>query len=115
MLCLYKNYCEENNIDKELQKKYSEQIYSFVMKHSEEFNGILNDSFNIKVDNFIKEIQNNLLSKIKRLSKISKSCGKLSNEDILKNMEASLKSAFYMHFRYLYNYREELNVSKEWC
>lgn len=115
LLNLYKGYCQEKSKEKDLQKKYSEKIYKFVINHSNEFNGILTNSFNIKIENFIHEIQKNLLSKIKRMCKISKARGKLSDKNILENMEAALKSAFYMHFRYLYNYRKELNISNEFA
>lgn len=49
------------------------------------------------------------------MCKISKARGNLSDKNILENMEAALKSAFYMHFRYLYNYRKELNISNEFA
>ena len=113
LLDLYKNYCKKIVKDNNLKIKYNDKICEFVISHSEEFNGVLTNNFNIKIDNFIHEIQKNLLSKIGRMCKISKKKGKLTDSNILENMEASLKSAFYMHFRYLYNNREELNISPE--
>ena len=47
------------------------------------------------------------------MSKIEKVKGKLTETNILENLEAALKSAFYMHFRYLYNYRYELEIEDE--
>ena len=43
---------------------------------------------------------------------IEKEKGDLSKDDLLSNIECAFKSAFYMHFRYLYNNAEELNLSK---
>lgn len=113
LLNLYKNYCNEIAEDNNLKIKYNDKICEFVLSHSEEFNGVLTNHFNIKIDNFIHEIQKNLLSKIRRMCKISKNKGNLTDRNILENMEASLKSAFYMHFRYLYNNRNELDISQE--
>lgn len=113
LLNLYKSYYNEKKDDKSLKIKYNDKICEFVIKHSEEFNGVLTNNFNIRIDNFIHEIQKNLLSKISRMCKIFKTKGKLSDDNILENMESSLKSAFYMHFRYLYNNKDELNISQE--
>ncbi len=113
LLNLYKNYCNEIAEDNNLKIKYNDKICEFVLSHSDEFNGVLTNHFNIKIDNFIHEIQKNLLSKIRRMCKISKNKGNLTDTNILENMEASLKSAFYMHFRYLYNNRNELDISQE--
>ena len=115
LLNLYKNYCNEIVEDNNLKIKYNDKICEFVISHSEEFNGVLTNQFNIKIDNFIHEIQKNLLSKIRRMCKISKNKGNLTDNNILENMEASLKSAFYMHFRYLYNNRNELDISQEFA
>ena len=87
-------------------------IFEFVIKHSLEFNGMLEASFNIKIENFIKEINKNLINKIKRMKKIEMEKGKLPHQDILDNIESALKSAFYMHFRHLYNNIEEYNINK---
>ncbi|MDO5569152.1 MAG: DNA adenine methylase [bacterium] len=113
LLNLYKNYCNEENVNKYTKIKYNDKICDFVIRHAEEFNGVLTEQFNIKIDNFIHEIQKNLYSKIYRMNKIEKIKGLLSDESILDNMESSLKSAFYMHFRYLYNYKNELKINEE--
>ena len=113
LLDLYKNYCNEVNENSNLKIRYNDRICEFVISHSEEFNGVLTNHFNIRIDNFIHEIQKNLLSKIRRMCKISNNSGNLTDSNILENMESALKSAFYMHFRYLYNNRSELNISQE--
>lgn len=117
LLNLYKLYCKKSNdikySDNDLKIYFSDKICHFVLKHSEEFNGILTENSNIKIENFLHEIQKNLYSKISRMRKIELKKGKLKNNNILENLEAAFKSAFYMHFRYLYNYKEDLNITKE--
>ena len=115
LLSLYKNYCKEKNKSNLTKVKYNDKICDFVIKHSSEFNGILSENFNIKIENFIHEIQKNLYSKISRMYKIENSRGKLDDDNILENMECALKSAFYMHFRYLYNYRDDLKIEEEFA
>ena len=87
-------------------------IVNFVLKHSKEFNGMLESNFNINLENFIKELNKNLVSKTKRMKKIELEKGKLPHQDILDNIESAFKSAFYMHFRHLYNNIEKYNIEK---
>jgi DNA adenine methylase len=87
-------------------------IAEFVFKHSKEFNGMLESSFNINLENFIKELNKNLVSKTKRMKKIELDKGKLPKHDILDNIESAFKSAFYMHFRHLYNNIKKYNIEK---
>ena len=103
----YLDFSEEQVTEKEVDNWLS----SFVLLHAQEFNGMFSTSFNVNMDNFLKEIKKNFKSKIKRMTKIEKERGKLSEKDILNNIEASLKSAFYMHFRHLYNNIDEYNIS----
>lgn len=93
------------------EQKVDNWLSSFVLLHSQEFNGMFSTSFNVNIDNFLKEIKKNFKSKIKRMAKIEKERGKLPDKDILDNIEASLKSAFYMHFRHLYNNIDEYSIS----
>ena len=93
----------EYSLNKIDENKVEDWIYSFVLKHSSEFESMFETSFNVNIENFLKEIKKNIISKCKRMKKIELDRGKLPESDILENMEASLKSAFYMHFRHLYN------------
>lgn len=116
LLSLYKNYSKQVNkekINKRIKVNYSDKIYEFVLEHSEEFNGLLSEHFNIKIENFLSEVKKNLLSKIERMRKIELNRGKMSNQNILENFECAFKSAYYMHFRYLYNNRLELDIEDE--
>ena len=85
------------------ENRIKDNIYEFVLNHGNEFEGMFKTSFNINIENFVLEIRKNILSKMKRMKKIESERGKLPDSDILDNMESSLKSAFYMHFRHLYN------------
>ncbi|MHB1661867.1 MAG: DNA adenine methylase [bacterium] len=90
-------------------------IISFVLAHSLEFNGMFDCTFNVNIENFVKEINKNLFSKINRMKRIESEKGKLPDKDILDNIEASLKSAFYMHFRHLYNNIQKYNIEKSFA
>lgn len=116
LISLYKKYKLNIKKSKNIKKyktTFSDKIYEFVFAHSSEFNGMLTEHFNIKIDNFLFEIKKNLLSKIERMYKIEQKKGKMDDNNILENIECALKSAYYMHFRYLYNNRVELEISDE--
>jgi DNA adenine methylase len=87
-------------------------ILDFISKNLLEFNGMLEINFNINIENFLKEINKSLISKIKRMKKIENEKGKLPNKDILDNIEGALKSAFYTHLRYLYNNVKKYKIEK---
>jgi len=106
----------------ELYKKYSEnkitetvltnRLFEFILKHSEEFNGMFSTIFNFNIENFIREVKKNLIRKIKRMKELEIKKHKLPDSDILDNIETALKSAFYMHFRHLYNSNGKYNLNK---
>ena len=113
LLLIYKNYCsesEKNGNSKQLKENFKNTINNFVSKHSKEFNGALTDEFTFGTNNFIKEINKNLISKMSRMHKIEKEKGKLILTDTLDNFECAFKSAFYMHLRFLYNNQEKFNI-----
>lgn len=115
LIKIYKEYCLELNLNKNLKMikmQFNDKIYAFVIKHSNEFNGILSSEFNMEIENFINEIVKNLISKMNRMYKIEKQRGIMCDKDILDNIECAFKSAFYMHFRHLYNESEKLNINK---
>ena len=98
-ITLYKKYSDDKINIGELTDK----LYEFILSHSEEFNGMFSVIFNFNIENFISEIKKNLIRKIKRMKVLEKEKQKLPDTDILANIETALKSAFYMHFRHLYN------------
>ena len=105
---LYKGY-SENKID---ITKITNELFEFILKHSEEFNGMFSTIFNFNIENFIKEIKKNLIRKIKRMKELEIKKHKLPDDDILDNIETAFKSAFYMHFRHLYNSNGKYNFNK---
>lgn len=114
LLKMYRDYCKELNSNLEIKNikvKFNDKIYAFVIRHAEEFNGILSADFNIEIDNFINEIGKNLISKMNRMYKIETQRKKMNDIDTLDNLECAFKSAFYMHFRHLYNESESLNIN----
>lgn len=108
---LIENYIKFSN-DELSDVDFNDFLIRFIIKHNDELNGLLESSFNINIKNFINEIERNLKNKTKRMKKIEKERGKLSNTDILDNYESAFKSGFYMHFRHLYNNINKYNISK---
>lgn len=95
------------------KKELKSIINKFVTDNAVEFNGILEPTFNVRLDNFIQLLEANIINKMVRMKAIEAKKGDLSSEDLMKNIEVSFKGAFYMHFRYLYNIKEELLSNKE--
>lgn len=104
---LYYQYAN-NNINK---LKLYDEISAFVLHNANEFNGLLSPDFNVGIQNFVNELIKSFKNKIIRMAKLETEKGPLSREDVLLNIEAAFKSAFYMHFRYLYNHSAQLNLS----
>jgi DNA adenine methylase len=102
----YKKYSQNKSSDDNVKN----WVTHFVLKHADEFNGMFDTSFNVNIENFLKELRKNIANKMKRMKKIELDRGALPDSDILDNMEGALKSAFYMHFRYLYNSIEKHNI-----
>jgi len=108
---LFVNKYNDYSSSKIKKSELDDFIIEFILHHANEFNGVLSTSFNINIDNFIKEIKKNLIRKTKRMKNIELEKGKLPNKDIIDNIETAFKSAYYMHFRYLYNNIEKLNIA----
>ena len=104
----YKEYSADLLSEDEIKKK----MFSFIVDNHEQFNGMFSSTFNFNTLNFIKELQINILRKIKRMKQLEKLHGILHNDDIVANIETSLKSAFYMHFRYIYNNIEKYKIKE---
>lgn len=104
---IYSRY--KNNLINKL--KLFDEISSFVLHNANEFNGLLSPNFNVGIQNFVNELIKSFKNKIVRMVEIEQEKGDLSKEDFLLNIECGFKSAFYMHFRYLYNNAKSLNIS----
>ena len=103
ILSSYKN----NAIDKS-------QLVAEVKKMVEEFENIDGPLFqleNIQQPLFKMQLQKNIVSIIKRICRNEKSKNrKLSEKENKDNFECSIKSAYYMYFRELYNYPEKYTL-----
>jgi DNA adenine methylase len=102
----YKKFSE----DQINETKLKDILFEFILKNAEQFNGMFSTIFNFNIENFIKEIKVNLIRKIKRMKELEQLKSKLPDNDILDNIETALKSAFYMHFRHIYNNTEKYNI-----
>jgi len=103
---LYNRY--SNNLINE--NKLKDKICEFILRHTEEFNWMFETTFNCNIENFIKELNRNLFSKIKRMKIIEIQKWILPEKDIIENIETAFKSGFYMHFRHLYNNKIKYNL-----
>lgn len=97
-----------HKIDKQ---KLFDSISSFVLHNAEQFNGLLSVDFNVGIQNFVNELIKSFKNKIIRMVDIEQNRNELNQDDFIQNIECAFKSAFYMHFRYLYNNAKELNIS----
>ncbi|MEM9687338.1 MAG: DNA adenine methylase [Bacteroidota bacterium] len=89
--------------DKVSEDGLFDKIHTFVLKNASGFYGLFSSYFNVNTEYFLKELRKNLIRKILRMKILEKEKGKLPDKDISDNIETALKSAFYMHFRHLYN------------
>ena len=103
----YKKYSKDI-ID---ENKLKDILFEFILTHSDQFNGMFSSIFNFNIENFIKEIKINLIRKIKRMKELEKIKNLLPENDILDNIETALKSAFYMHFRQIYNNTQKYKIN----
>jgi len=104
---IYKEY----STDKIDENKLKDVLYEFILTHANQFNGMFSSIFNFNIENFIKEIKINLIRKIKRMKELEKIKSILPDNDILDNIETALKSAFYMHFRHIYNNTHKYKIN----
>ncbi|MDO9127000.1 MAG: DNA adenine methylase [Parvibaculum sp.] len=100
---IYREFSE----DRLTEQALNDWVISFFIRHAVELNGMLNNKLNTNINNFLHELNKNVLSKLKRMKKIELDRGKLPDNDVIDNYEASIKSGLYMHLRHLYN-----NISK---
>ena len=103
----YKKY----STDKIDDNKLKDILFEFILTHSDQFNGMFSSIFNFNIENFIKEIKINLIRKIKRMKELERIKNLLPDNDILDNIETALKSAFYMHFRHIYNNTKKYKIN----
>lgn len=104
----YKEF-RENEIDEII---FANRIYEFIINNAVKFNSLFSSSFNFDIENFLTEIKINLVRKISRMKILEVEKGLLNDDDIVDNIKTALKSAFYMHFRHMYNNHEKYKINK---
>ncbi len=97
------NTYQAYSMDRSSFEEMQNNLFNFVRHYAAEFNAMLKAFFDKDAENFIREVRRNLLSKTRRMKELENKKWKLPERDIIANIECALKSAFYMHLRYLYN------------
>lgn len=97
-----------NIITEEIMKQ---TLFSFIIRNAKQFNGMFSETFNFNTSNFLVELQVNLFRKVKRMKHLEGIKNLLPDNEIIDNLETALKSAFYMHFRHIYNNIEKYKLS----
>ncbi|HEY4033481.1 MAG TPA: DNA adenine methylase [Ktedonobacteraceae bacterium] len=108
LIKMYKAYSYSECSTQEMTKN----LLNFIFSHAEIFKRMFESFINKDVENFIHELQRNLLSKTKRMKTLENKKWKLPEKDIVANIECALKSAYYMQLRYLYNKTHTYNISQ---
>lgn len=83
------------------------EIINFISTQSLCLLNYVKDVTDYGCDNFLLEMKRNLLSKLVRMATISEKKGELPSSEIAQNIESAIKSAYYMHYRFLYNFRND--------
>lgn len=83
-------------------------IADFLLCFNNIFSSIAKDYHSV----FVKELTRNLSSKLKRSHKLETEQGAITNSDRIDNIEASLKSAYYMYIRHLQNIQSEFSAGR---
>ncbi|HTK07408.1 MAG TPA: DNA adenine methylase [Ktedonobacteraceae bacterium] len=96
---LYTTYSTNQCSQPEIQEK----LLHFIVEHTSEFSSMFETFFVEHRENFFQELQRNLFSKTRRMKTLEQRKWRLSEPDVLANIESALRSAFYMHLRHLYN------------
>jgi DNA adenine methylase len=86
------------------------QLRAFVAAHSEMFEALARCFFELDSGNFLDELERNLCGKVRRMKLLESKKWPLPEQDVLDNFESAVKSAFYMHLRYLYNQRYAMSA-----
>ncbi|MCM1083232.1 MAG: DNA adenine methylase [Clostridium sp.] len=99
-----------NNKEQILALYHSEiNVDNFIKQHYDTFSKLAVGNNTV----FLTELKKNLERKIKRSEKLEKENGTISSADKLDNMEAALKSAYYMYIRYLQNNPAKLSKGQQ--
>ena len=108
---LYDLFLKFNNYEIS-NSKIKDSLSSFVYKNSVEFNGMFSTNFNIEIEKFAHTLISCINNKFNRLSKLSKE-NIITKQNFVDVMTCAFKSAFYTHFRHIYNNALKLKISDE--
>ncbi|GAC1565782.1 MAG: DNA adenine methylase [Ktedonobacteraceae bacterium] len=86
-------------------------LLAFVQHHHAELNRLFEVFLAQERHHFMREVLRNLASKTRRMRVLEQKKGRLPRSDVIANLECALKSAYYMHLRYLYNHAQQLALS----
>ena len=84
-------------------------IEEFLSRYDSVFSSIAKDYHSV----FVKELNRNLSSKIKRSHKLESGQGAIPDADRIDNIESALKSAYYMYIRHLQNIQSEFSAGRQ--
>lgn len=87
-------------------------IHTFCANNQESIIDILGDTFKSFPIKLLKEIETNLSRKMARMRELEIEKHELPDKDLHDNIEAAIKSALYMNYRYLYNDKDIQNYNK---
>ncbi len=111
-LNLYKRY-REKKID---YKQFKKEIEVLFREKVIPFNGLFKKGFCVKREGLLKEIESNLLAKLKRTKEKVDIKNKFDDLGIKKNIETGFRSGFYIHFRDIMNeakHKQIKGISRE--
>lgn len=101
-------FIKRNKTDALAVYKQAISIDDYLLKYKDFFNNFA-DNYN---EIFLQEIRRNLKIRIKHSIKLDEQNQKMSNIDKINNIEAALKSAYYMFMRYLYNHPFKISLGR---
>src|SRR5207248_62968 len=111
LLEMYKAY----SIDTGSEQAIDQQLLAFIQRHQHQILAMIEPFVQREGANFLREVQRNLFSKTRRMKMLEQRKWKLPEVDIIANLECALKSAFYMHLRYLYNHLQLFELSLDFA
>lgn len=99
------------NYNEDVLKFYRNEITidGFLYKYNRYFLSLA-DEYNVL---FLKELKRNLNNKRTRTRTLEDKNSNITDKDILENMEAGMKSAYYMYIRYLHNHSAKLSCGQQ--
>jgi DNA adenine methylase len=86
-------------------------LQAFLLTHQDAFSALLHPLASEHLGRFHTELRRNLFGKTRRMQHLERQKHLLPDADVVANLECALKSAFYMHLRYLYNQRTRCQFS----